>query len=110
MAEYVRFNGAERFYGEKNILHGELELLSFLKRLENYKSLRKDELILRLVLKKKISELNEALSVLDKMLPRDMPPNPEKKKEKKEESIDKGVLSLEQEIEVIRRKLERLHG
>ena len=110
MAEYVKFSGSETMYGMKNLLHSELDLLGFVKRIRTYKKLRKDELVLRLALKNRFEEIIEELKVLYKLLPHDkFAMLEEKKKKSKEETAEeKEVLTLEQELEVIRRRLDRL--
>ena len=108
--EYVRFSTAESLYGERSLLFSELNILGFVKRLRNYKKLRSDELILKIVLKKKIDELKEQLEVFDKLLPHSKMAGLIKMPRPKEELSldDKEALTLEQEVERIRRKLERL--
>lgn len=110
MVEYVKFNKTESLYGQKRFLHGELELINAVKRLRNYKDLRREELVLRLALKKRAGEALENLRLLDKLLPHARLPKVEKKPEKKpeEEKEENKVLTLDQELEIIRRKLETL--
>lgn len=106
MTEYVRFNPQENLYGQRNFLNSELDLLSIVKRIKNFKKLRADEQVLRLTLKKKMEEMIETLVVLDKLLPpghfRILKQEGTGLKEKEE------TLTLDQEIEMIRRKLEKL--
>ena len=108
MTEYVRFNGIESVYGQKNLLYGELDILNISKRIKDFTKLRQEELILRLTLKKKIEDFLENVELFDKLLPQDKLPGLDKKK-KEHEAIKEG-LSLEQEIEVIRRRLEKLEN
>ena len=108
--EYIKFSVPERIYGDKNLLHSELELLGIIKRIRNYKKLRKDDLILKLTLKKKIEEFLDNLQLLDRLLPQDKLPGLDRKKREEELMEMKGELSLEQEIEVIRRRLEKLQN
>lgn len=112
MAEYVRLSGLESVYAQKRLLHSELGLLETVRRANNYKKLRNEEFVLRLALKKIIGELLEELELLDKSLPQDKLPGlaKENKPKEKQSSEEKGVLSLEQELEIIRRKIERLDG
>jgi hypothetical protein len=113
MTEYVRISGAENLYGQKNILHGELDVLNLVKRIRNYKTLRKEELVLRLALKKRIGEVVEDLKVLSKLLPHAHIPELDRKlnKKSKEELADEKLgLTLEQELEQIRRRLVKLDG
>lgn len=108
--EYVRFSVPERVYGDKNLLHSELELLGLVKRIRTYKKLRKEDLILRLALKNKVSESLENLKILDKLLPHSKMVGLLKRRAN-EEAIEEGEnLTLEQEIEAIRRKLNKLQG
>ncbi len=111
--EYVRFSGREGLYGEKNLLKSELTLLGFIKRMRNYKKLRNEELALKIVLKKKVDELKGQLEILDKILPHTKMAGLIKRPKPKNEMAglsaeDKATLTLEQEVEAIRRKLETL--
>jgi len=110
MTEFVRFVRPEAVYGEKNILHSELGLLSVVKKIRAYKKLRAEELILRIALKKKFDESLECLQILDKLLPHDKLAGLERRREKakEEKGLEKENLSLEQELESIRRKIEGL--
>lgn len=110
MTEFVRLARPEVVYGEKNILHSELGLLSAVKKIREYKKLRGEELVLRIALKKKFSETLECLQILDKLLPHDKLAGLEKRREKAkgEFAEEKENLSLEQELEGIRRKIEGL--
>ena len=110
MAEYVRFTGLESVYAQKRLLHSELGLLGAVRRANNYKKLRNEEFVLRLALKKLIGDLLEELELLDKSLPQDKLPGlvKENKPKEKQSEEEKGVLSLEQELEIIRRKLDVL--
>ncbi|MDO8509032.1 MAG: hypothetical protein Q7S27_05095 [Nanoarchaeota archaeon] len=113
--EYVKFSASESLYGEKNLLISELGILQFVKRIKNYKKLRQEELNMKILLKKKMDELIEMLSILDKMLPHTKMAGliKEKKHHLKDRmegmsEDDKESYTLEQEVERIRRKLEVL--
>jgi len=110
MVEYVRFLGPESIYGQKHLLHGELGLLEIVKRIRNYSKLRQEELVLRVALKKRFDEALENLELLDKLLPHDKLSGLMKRKSRPEGELaeEKENLSLEQELEVIRRRLEKL--
>lgn len=110
MGEYVKFSVPEKTYGQKNILHGELEVLSILKRIKLYKKLRREELVLRLSFKKKVGDVLENLKVLDKQLPHSKMAGLKKKVAKEDIEENNENLTLEQEIESIRMKLEKLQG
>ncbi len=108
-SEYIRLSNTERVYGEKNLLQAQLEILSIIKRSQAYTKLRKEELVLRIVLKNKIAEILNLLMLLDKILPKT---KVVKKNEKGESEIifDKERFTLEQEIDKIRAKLESLQN
>jgi len=108
MGEYVKFSVSEKLYGQKHLLHGELESLGIVKRIKAYKKLRNEDLVLRLTLKKKINEILDGLKVLDKILPHSKMAGLKKRKIESEFDAKNENLTLEQEIEVIRRKLRRL--
>jgi hypothetical protein len=108
--EYVKFSAPEKIYGQKNMLRSELESLEVVKRIRNFKKLRKEDLVLRLALKKKIQESLENLKTLDKLLPHSKMAGLRKRKVQEDLEEDEENLTLEQEIEVIRRKLNSLQG
>jgi len=104
--EYVRISKPEQIYGQKNLLLAQLNLLTSLKYYHSFRELRKRELMLKIELKKKVEEAQQSLSLLDALLPKiarkSIPaekiaaPEPEKK------------LSLIQEIEALRQKIQSL--
>lgn len=105
--EYVKLSGVERYYGQKNFLQSELELLHLVKGFKEYKKLRHDELMLKVSLRSKLSEVLELIKKLEKQLPKtDYKPKVERKHEiggKKKIS-----LSLQEEITEVQEKLRRL--
>ena len=123
--EYLKLMHSERVYGEKNLLESQLGLINIRKIIGNYKKLRAEELNLKITLKKKIQELKDALSVLEKSLPKS---KMEKDIENEEETSKKvkmkaklakaakpmkaakpkGPTTLEMEIDEIKRKLASL--
>lgn len=116
-AEYIRFLSPQVKYGQKAILESQLNLLSSLKHLREYKNLRDQELILKIHLKKKVEELRSSMDLLERALPKTQ--FKEEKQQAQEiikEAImvpsmlhdEKKELSLEQELESIRRKLARI--
>ncbi len=109
MTEYVRFTGRESLYGEKNLLNVELGMLGFVRKLRLYEKMRQEELLLKIVLKKKIDEVEEQLNIFDKLLPHSKMAGLVKRPKVKEISPEEQeALTLEQEIETIRRRLESL--
>ena len=67
--EFVRLTSPELVYGETNLLQSEMNLLTMLKQYQEYEFLRKEELFLKVELKKKVGELKEHLNILAKLLP-----------------------------------------
>lgn len=127
MTEYVKIRGHERSYGEESLLQSQLNLVNLLKRYQEYEKLRKQEIFLKIELKKKVGESNEFLEHLSKLLPESKLLEEEKQKQemqkeitknmespikllkKKEKKESKTKLSLDEELEEIRKKLEKLH-
>lgn len=135
--EYIQLSASEIEYGEKNLLNAELQLLGAMKLSDSYHELRKQEINLKIQLKKKVAELKQNLAELEKCLPavkeeehrekkttdyiqskkvkpEEEPISPVQKnlrtKEVEETDAEKeSKRSLEQEIEEIQRKLRALH-
>lgn len=115
MAQYVKLSAQEQFFGEKGLLQAQAGLLIITKKLHSYKKLRTEEIMLKLLLKKKLSEMKEFLAELDHLLP-PVPVKKEKKKQISEEEIVEQVVeeakpkvkTLEDEIDEIRQKIARL--
>lgn len=107
--EYVKLISSEQVYAKKELLMSQMEILSIMKRYQKYKDLRKQELALKSMLRRKVLEINEELRLLDRLLPRT-------RIEKIE--VDTAKLAtrsvkrrdLEAEIEEIKRKIERLQN
>ena len=114
--EYIKLTGPEMTYGEKNLLHSQLELLKSIKICKNYQILRKQELRSKLALKRKLSELKNNLKEFEKLLPKiKEAPKPKITKSKSEKikipEITKKkskAKALESEIEEIKSKLQKL--
>jgi len=114
MVEYVKFSGVERFYGQNNLLYSEMGILNIIKRILALKKLRREELMLKIFLKKKIGEVVEGMQILDKLLPhvhfKFKPYEKKKSRDEVEEAVEEldENLRLEQELEQIKMKLARL--
>ncbi|MEM4259384.1 MAG: hypothetical protein QXS38_01305 [Candidatus Pacearchaeota archaeon] len=81
-AEYVKIRAPELIYGETNLLQAQFSLLSILKQYREYGLLRKEELFLKIELKKKIGEAREFLDNLSRLLPESRFIEEQEKKEK----------------------------
>ncbi|MFH1425242.1 MAG: hypothetical protein ABIG28_00735 [archaeon] len=106
-SEYVRLNGAERIYGQKHLLTAQLEFLNLIRSFRKYKRLRKYEMELKELLKNKIGDALVMVDKLENFLPKThyMPEERVKKGKK-----DKKSLSIEEEINELKRKIEGLRG
>ena len=133
-AEYVRVTPGEISYGAGNLLQSQLNLIQLLKKYQEYEILRKEELFLKIELKKKLGEAKEYLDMLSKALPESRFLEEQEKKERLQKEFARKVetviskpekaklkegdvsgnlgsihqSSLDQELEEIRRKLEKL--
>jgi len=138
-SEFVKLTPLEIVYGETNLLQSQLSILTAVKQHQEYKILRKQELLLKIELKKKIGELKEFLDTLNKALPeskflkeqeerdkiqreitnkienavqtsrkKEWTHWKEKKSTVKKKTNGEKPQSLDQELEDIRKKLEKL--
>jgi hypothetical protein len=101
--EYIRFTNNEKIEIEKHMLKSQLLLLDSLKRYKIYRKLRTEELLLKISLKTKIDHLVNDLKFIDRSLPK-----PTIKPKGIDLVEEEKKLSLEQEIDYIKRKLENL--
>ncbi len=102
-SEYVKISDIEKSYGEKNLLQSQLGLASLLKNIKKYHKSRKEELLLKIQLKKKIEEAKDIIRTLEKILPKIKLPEGEETS-----SVRKRSLTLGDEIREIRQKLAKL--
>ena len=108
--EYVKFSVPEVMYSRKNLLQSQIGLLNLAKSCEEYRKLRKDELALKIVLKTKLDELKNSLGILNSLLPKIKIGSQSFLENSREiEATRKKRLSLEQEIDLIKKKLATLH-
>jgi DNA-directed RNA polymerase subunit H (RpoH/RPB5) len=90
MTEYVKVKSPEIVYGKTNLLQSQLNLINLLKQYQEYEGLRKEEIFLKIDLKKKLSEASEFLEQLSKLLPESkFVEEQEKKEELQKEIIEK---------------------
>ncbi len=106
--EYVGVSAGEKVQGEKNLLNARLELLNMMKSFQAYRLLRKEEILLKISLKMKIAEALELVEKFEKCLPKSNFRLPDEEDIKKREKKNKEHLELQNEIELVRRKLEEL--
>ncbi len=106
--DYVHLNGSEKLYGEKNLLGSQLEILNVLRSFQIFSLLRKEELLLKVALKTKISELHYLIDVFEKTFPKSSFKMEDSGKKKGGVKKSKEDLELQAEIESVRRKIEEL--
>ena len=107
-SEYVRLSGSEKYYGQKNFLQSQLELLNLIDGFKKYKKLRQEELKLKISLKSKIAETLELMKKLDKLLPVTKYKPKVVRKRNSGEREKKISRSLQDEILEIKEKLRKL--
>jgi hypothetical protein len=95
--EYVRLTHPELVFGEANLLQSEISLLTMMQKYSEFTSQRKEELALKIVLKKEIEEAKAALDELDRILPRTSFHEEHKKEEKLKKEIAEKIVAREEE-------------
>jgi len=107
--EYVKINVSEQVYAKKELLYSQMEMLTIMKRYQKFKELRKQELALKSILKRKIMEMNEEIKIADRVLPKAKTERTDEEKERVMLAV-KGRRTFESEIDEIKRKIERLQS
>src|SRR3989344_2080633 len=102
--EYIRIEKAEQLRGQKELLKSQIEILTIMKRYQQFKKLRKQELMMKTAFKRALSEINEHMKIIERTLPH------VKRHKTESEKIstkipDKVRQDLEQEIMDIKSKL-----
>ena len=92
--------------GKKHLLYAEMEILTSLKKYNEYKKLRKEELSLKNLLKKTIADLKKEMEIMAEYIPNIKVKEPVMQIPAKEASVKRD--SLEQEIQNIRKKIAML--
>lgn len=107
-SEYIRLSKDEVTYVQKVFLQSQLEMIDVMKRHRNFLKARNEEFMLKITLKNKVEEVMKNIELLEKVLPKT---SIKIKKSNESASIeyDNENLSLEQEIQLIKKKLEKLH-
>lgn len=107
--EYIRISAPERHYGRKHFLQAQLNMLNSMKHHTEYEKLRKEELLLKLQLKKLIEDAQNSARVLDALLPRIKVHTPEQRETREElNELEAEERSIEQEIDEVKKRLMRL--
>jgi len=102
---HIKLESDEAIHSKRDILSAEINLLNIAKKIEDYRNLRKKELLRKITLKTKIKETIEEMKKLKEQLPRTKIP----KIEEEFVSLEKtSKLKLEDELKEIKEKLARL--
>ena len=94
--EFVRLSHPERIYGEKKLLESQISLLTISKIMKEFDANRKEEIMLKISLKKTLSELKEALTDLEHLLPKSTFYEEKLKEEKAKHEIIKLIIKPEE--------------
>ncbi len=103
--EYIKFSNQEAYFSKHNLLNIQLGLLNCTKHLKEYRKLRLEEFALKLTFKKILTDAEDSLKALTRLLPES-----DLKITMKNNKIEKieERLSLDEEIERIKAKLTSL--
>ena len=107
-SEYKKLDSEQILYTQKSLLQAQLESLTSVKQIRNYKALRHEELMEKINFKKILDEVHQELEVLMKILPE---PSYEKEEEipsPMQEHEQSKSHSLEDELDAIKAKLAAL--
>jgi len=100
---HIRLDYEEALSAKKQLLSCELNLLETLKKIQNFKVLRKKEISTKSKLKIELNSLMKKLNSINLTFPKEE--IPVKKIKKKEKEVSPGI---QKELEEIKRKLEKL--
>lgn len=108
---HLRIGYKESLESKRDILYLEKNLLNIIKRIKEYGLIREDELKIKIILHKKIKEVNANIRKIQRIFPKIKTPKKLKKEEKSEkESRKKEVEKIDQsnielQLQEIQRKL-----
>lgn len=102
--KYIGLTKEQINFTKKSLLYTEMEILTAIKHLKNYKNLRQNELKAKILMKKSIANFNKEFKNLDTLIPE----IPLEKDSLGISSITKKRETLEMEIEDLKRKIARL--
>ena len=102
---HIMFDYEEALSARKNILTTEINLLGILKKIKAYKTLRKKELSSKNSLRIQLGNLRKKIDLIQSFLPKQVEIKI-KKKTKKKTAKEKG--DIQEELDKIKRKLEKL--
>jgi len=107
-AEYVRLSPPEKVYGQKNLLHSQLEMLHLVQSFQRYRVLRNEELVLRVTFKNLVEQAMNMIDKLERLLPKAHYKAQTYEEKKREKKKTQRRLSLNEEIQKVREKLVKL--
>lgn len=107
--KHIRMDQEEVISAKREILHSQINTLHLIKKLRNYKILRKKELNLRTKLKQEMGFLKSKINLIISTMPKEASERPvrelKKSPVKNKEKINNDI---QNELEEIKKKLERL--
>ncbi len=107
--EYVKLVKPEVVYSKKNLLQSQVEILTVIKAYEEFKRLRKEEFMLKIALKSKLEAVKNQIAVFESLLPKAKIKAEENvEQEKMDHQAIKKKLTLEQEIDLLKKKIASL--
>jgi len=108
---YSKINYEDAYSAKKDILGAQIELLNMIRTIEEYKLLRKQELMLKLKLKSDLRKTKENITNLIEKSPKTKNINEsiaENKESSKIKKKPKELANVESELEDIQKKLKRM--
>jgi len=106
-SEYIKLTNSEKIFGTKTMLHMQLEYLNSIRSYRKYKDLRSKEFILKISLKNRIGEALALMAKFHSLLPKTSYRLPDQTEEKRKRKVSS---TLQDEIELVKRKLTRLQS
>ena len=67
--QFVGLNPSQVISGKKHLLYAEMEILTSLQKYERYKKLRKEEIAVKALLKKVITEMRKEMDIIIQYMP-----------------------------------------
>jgi len=110
---HIKLERGEFLESRRDVLASQIALLKILTKVKSYRSLRDEELQLKLKFYRKIKELRMGIGSLQKTLPKVKEEEKTKENMEKESSTRKTTphdLSVEQQLQEIQRKLDQLQS
>ena len=106
--KHIRMNQEEVIFAKKEILHSQINTLHLIKRLRNYKILRRKELNIRTKLKQEMGFLRSKINLMISTMPREASEKQTRGIQRESPFKEKVNNDLQKELDDIKAKLARL--